>query len=352
MANPTAQVPVSSTAFEEEKVYWPANPALTADTTFTGEMMGMRADTGFAEHFDDAAPKIFLGTKEQIVSRFQSDTPATDFKYLIRRPKLFEVPLNTAVTATATIPGSIGLPAYASDSGHVQLSLGALVNGNLAGMVVDISRTQSVGNVGGLLALSTANTTPAVVVAPPQFGALAGLVAVGFAGADSGTVNGTAAPNLLINTGRGGNGTAGVVNGGAGAQLVITCGAGGTSVGGAGGIVMGNPTGGHKGCATINLATGGGVFLNNSAYANPDYVFEKFFTGNVARFAAEPGAREYDGPLSVAQTEAYARANLHLPGMDHGHDLFRRAAFTLEKLEEAWIALFNHEKRLAALEGA
>jgi len=247
VANPTQAVPVDSIPFDEEKVYWPADSTLTSDTTYNGEMMGMKLTTGYANHFDDSTPMLFLGTKEQITSRFQSDTPATDFKYLIRRPKFFEINLNTSVTATAAIPNSIGLPAYAADSGHVQLSTSGLNNNNFVGMVVDIGRSASTGGTGGILTLTGATS---VMIAPPQWGALLGLIVAPIPG--YGTA-GAAAPGQSITTGAGAASTAtsGTAAGGAGSTLTITTGAGGAC------SSTGAAAGGAAGSLTFTLGVGG-----------------------------------------------------------------------------------------------
>ena len=154
MANPTAQVPTESTPFSEEKVYWPLNTGNTSDVIYNGEMMGMSMNSGYANHFDDSVPMMFLGTKEGILKRLQSDTPLTDFKELIRKPKLFSMLLG-GVSTYGNIPISIGMPAYSVDSGHVQLSTSGLTNNNLAGMVADIGRSGSTGGgTGGINSLS------------------------------------------------------------------------------------------------------------------------------------------------------------------------------------------------------
>jgi hypothetical protein len=251
VANPTQQVATESVSFDEEKIYWPANPANTSDVTYAGEMMGMRFDTGYAEHFDDSFPKLFLGTKEAITSRFQTDTPATEFKYLIRRPKLYQMNL---ASGTAAIPTNAGAPAYAADSGHVQMSTSGLVNNNLAGMVVDIGRSGSTGSGSaiGILSLSTTSTPASVTVAPPTWGALVGLVCQGFLGQDATAAStaGTAAANLLVTGGRGGNTTGtGVSAGGNGASITLTSGNGGNAAAGTG-------NGGAGG--NINLVPGSG----------------------------------------------------------------------------------------------
>jgi len=274
VANPTQQVATESVSFDEEKIYWPANPANTSDVTYACEMVGMRFDTGYAEHFDDSFPKLFLGTKEAITSRFQTDTPATDFKYLIRRPKLYQMNL---ASGTAAIPTNVGAPAYATDSGHVQMNTSGLVNNNLAGMVVDIGRSGSSGSGSaiGILSLSTTSTPASVTVAPPTWGALVGLVCQGFLGQDqtaAATVGGNAA-NLLVNAGRGGNTTgSGASAGGVGGGFTLTGGVGGNvtgstsaNAGAAGAISITGATGGSQTTASATGAGGPGATITITA---------------------------------------------------------------------------------------
>lgn len=109
------------------------------------------------------------------------------------------------------------------------------------------------------------------------------------------------------------------------------------------------PTGGNRGAGTINLA--GDIYKNNTAYTNPDYVFEKAYTGNIVRFANNEGAGAYKGTLTIEQAESYAKKHLRLPGMtDEAAGAFARADRVLEKLEEAYLHIFDLNKRLAILE--
>lgn len=116
------------------------------------------------------------------------------------------------------------------------------------------------------------------------------------------------------------------------------------------GLQVGAPTGGDKGTGTINLA--GDIYKNNTAYTNPDYVLEHWATGRIERFAEKEGAAEYSGLMSLSEVEAFARKNLHLPrfGQQAGHGLFSGGDSLLASLEEAYLYIFQLEKRISQLE--
>lgn len=116
------------------------------------------------------------------------------------------------------------------------------------------------------------------------------------------------------------------------------------------GLQMGSPTGGDKGTGTINVATD--VYKNNTAYTNPDYVLERWATGNVVRFAEKPGAATYNGPMSLDDLRGFMRQNLHLPrfGQNANHGLFSGGDAILASLEEAYIYILQLEERLQKLE--
>jgi hypothetical protein len=119
----------------------------------------------------------------------------------------------------------------------------------------------------------------------------------------------------------------------------------------AGSETIGAPTGGSKGAGTLNVASG--IYLNGSAYTNPDYVFEKAFTGSISKYADKKGAQDYSGLLALADVEGNARRDLHLAGFgqDAKNDLFSGGESLLARTEEAYLYLFDHEHRLVALEG-
>jgi hypothetical protein len=111
-----------------------------------------------------------------------------------------------------------------------------------------------------------------------------------------------------------------------------------------GGVTVGAPTGGNKGNGTINVATN--IFRNGGAYTNPDYVFEIAYVGR----ARSPVARGYSCVPTLAEVEAYAREHYSLPGRDDTEGLFDRSQWVEEKIEEMYLSLFDHDRRLRALE--
>lgn len=283
MANPTAQVPLDVTFFDRDQRYWPVDPTKTSDTFYTNELMGMRWDTGYAFHFDDSTPMVFLGQKTGDTHRLQSDTPAADFKELIGDPRYIDIPVTSG---TPTLPGSFGSPAYATDSGHVQLTTSGLTNSNLVGMVVDIGRFATTGPSSGQTGLIASGTPLAVRVAPVRPGALIGLIvapiqAAGTAGAASagmiiaggsgapsaaltGTVAGGAGSGQTITLGGGGAASStGAAAGGAGGAFAYTAGSGGTSAG--------TSAGGAGGGWTMTLGAGGNASLTGTGGAGGAY---------------------------------------------------------------------------------
>lgn len=118
----------------------------------------------------------------------------------------------------------------------------------------------------------------------------------------------------------------------------------------AAGIQVGAPTGGDKGAGTANFA--GDIYKNNTAYTNPDYALEHYFTGEIVEFADNEGAEDYSGIVPLDKLEAKLRSELRLPGItDDPMGAFARSEILLEKLEEAYCYIIELHKRVAALEG-
>ncbi len=116
-------------------------------------------------------------------------------------------------------------------------------------------------------------------------------------------------------------------------------------------LQLGIPTGGDKGTGTLNTA--GDIFKNNSAYTNPDYAFEHYFTGNVVKFAGNEGAKEYTGLMPLNDLKKHVMENLRLPGItNEGAGIFKRSDFVLEKIEEIILYLFEQDERTKLLEAA
>lgn len=122
------------------------------------------------------------------------------------------------------------------------------------------------------------------------------------------------------------------------------------------GMYVGAATGGDKGVGTINVASG--VYLNGTAYTNPDFGLEHWATGHVVQFASNPGAKNYHGLMPLSDVETFSRQNLYLPQLDvfHAHnqstDIFQRADVNLLLHEETFIHLFEHEHRITYLEAS
>jgi hypothetical protein len=118
-----------------------------------------------------------------------------------------------------------------------------------------------------------------------------------------------------------------------------------------GGLQVGSPTGGDLGPGKINVS--GGIYLNNTAYTNPDYVFEKHFTGKIEKFADRPRANTYRGLIGIADLEKHVAEHLRLPGISDGPtDIFERGDIALEKLEEQALYIFELNARIGRLERA
>jgi hypothetical protein len=138
------------------------------------------------------------------------------------------------------------------------------------------------------------------------------------------------------------------------AQLYFT-----TVVGGAFGVraiiyngfQVGSPTGGDKGAGTINTA--GDIYKNNTAYTNPDYVFEHEYTGQISKFANCEGAQGYRGRLSLSDLRDYTREHLRLPGIsDQPMGMFERGDKALEKIEELTLYVLELHDEITKLKRA
>jgi hypothetical protein len=107
-----------------------------------------------------------------------------------------------------------------------------------------------------------------------------------------------------------------------------------------------------KGMGTINLWND--IYHRDTAYTFPDYVFEHYATGGIDRFRTSPGAADYEGLQPLAVIEAYVREHWRFPHLDRLDDpgLFSGGDAILATLEEGYCYLFDHERRLCALEAA
>lgn len=105
------------------------------------------------------------------------------------------------------------------------------------------------------------------------------------------------------------------------------------------------------GAGTINAVA---IYQNGSAYTNPDYVLERYYTGKIAKFSSNPGAKDYKGMLSTEDLGNYMRKNLRLPGVPHDHpaDAFERMDFLLAQAEELSLRVVELNAKIKRLERA
>lgn len=103
------------------------------------------------------------------------------------------------------------------------------------------------------------------------------------------------------------------------------------------------------GAGTLNVLVN--VYKNGSAYTNPDYVFEHFFTSHIEKFRANPGAEKYDGLWTLEKLEEYVAEKWRLPGItDAPAGIFDMADIALEKIEQLFLYSFAAHKRIKVLE--
>jgi hypothetical protein len=130
-------------------------------------------------------------------------------------------------------------------------------------------------------------------------------------------------------------------------------------VGATGGLVLGAATSGDKGLGTINVATN--IYKNNTAYTNPDYVFEHYFNkGKIVKFANKEGAKDYKGLKPLREVRNFVEKTHALPRIQEARDraakqnkstgLFDGGDALLASVEEAYLYLFKHDARIAQLE--
>jgi hypothetical protein len=128
----------------------------------------------------------------------------------------------------------------------------------------------------------------------------------------------------------------------------LAAGANGTRMVLGNGLLLGSPTGGDKGSGTLNVATE--VYKNNSAYANPDYVFEHYYTGQIEKFKDNEGAKEYTGLPSLEEVAAHVKENYKLPGFtNEPAGMFKRSDLVLEKIEQLFLYVFEIKAELETL---
>ena len=258
--------------------------------------------------------------------------------------------------------------------------------GSAAGGFVDIYRSSGGGASGSVLngnvvCIRVANDGDVYYTGTgtmPTFGASFDDVGLLRIGPSAGAAN----SGVLFNSATNGNGnigevavvTAGVASPffaiaslkqGSAVNIPIVFFAGATGGGGAANGQMGvgdgvwvgdESTQSYIGQGTINVATG--VYLNGTAYTNPDFVFEKAFRGKVEHFKNRKGADGYKKIRTLDEIKTYAEEHLHLPQLNDiglrnaetGDDIFDRADGALLLIEELFLHLFELNDRLAKVE--
>jgi hypothetical protein len=124
----------------------------------------------------------------------------------------------------------------------------------------------------------------------------------------------------------------------------------------AGGLTMGAPTGGQKGTGTINVATN--IYKNNTAYTNPDYVFEDEFIGRGQGQSRRPNQDrednegwEYKPRLPLPALKAHIAQTHRMPNIRPGPmGIFDRADVLLEIVEENTLYTIENFEKIEALE--
>ena len=115
------------------------------------------------------------------------------------------------------------------------------------------------------------------------------------------------------------------------------------------GLQIGAPTGGDKGAGTINAAAD--IYKNNTAYTNPDYVFEHWATGRIVQYMDRPGALDYQGLMPLKDLKRYIHGHYRFPHItDAPAGIFDRADAALVAVEQAHLYLFEHAERMERFE--
>lgn len=116
---------------------------------------------------------------------------------------------------------------------------------------------------------------------------------------------------------------------------------------GDGGVVIGRDCTTSRGAGTMNLARD--IYRDGTAFTNPDYVFERFYTGHVQRFAGNAGASTYPGLLPLAELEKVTQTTLELPRIGQAQGVLERQDAVLASLEEAYLYIFELNRQLQEL---
>jgi hypothetical protein len=112
------------------------------------------------------------------------------------------------------------------------------------------------------------------------------------------------------------------------------------------GTTVGN-VGAWPGAGGLNVASG--VYLNMSAYTNPDYVFDRYYHSEMS------GQKDptYKGLLPLKDVETYITAHHELPRITdtkNNGEVFHRTDRLLEKVEELTLYTIQQQKQIDKLQ--
>lgn len=243
-----------------------------------------------------------------------------------------------ATYTSSQVSPSLWLQGFACSSGHTGTgTVGTAIGGNLSCYMNNASGTITLGYGTTCSVQSYAGTITGAYGGRFQCYGQGGTITTGYGGYfDAQKVTGT------FTTAYGGY----FVCTGAVTNYGIYVASGQVSLQGSG-MVVGAATGGDKGAGTINVSSN--VYKANTAYTNPDYVFEHFYTGKIEIYKSSPGADYWRGLPRLDQVEVFVSKNLHLPTIPRTTSgIFDRADMSLELHESTYLYLFDHERRLSS----
>lgn len=98
----------------------------------------------------------------------------------------------------------------------------------------------------------------------------------------------------------------------------------------------------------VNIA--GDIYKNGTAYTNPDFVFEHYYTGKIEKYAKNEGAKDYKGLRPLDEVESFAKEHYRLPHMPEGSmGMFQRGDKVLELIEELFLHNIELKREIEAL---
>ena len=116
------------------------------------------------------------------------------------------------------------------------------------------------------------------------------------------------------------------------------------------GIQVGAPSGGDKGTGSANFAAD--IYKNNTAFTNPKWALQHYYTGQVDAEGPYAPPAPYAGLQSLEEVEAFMQQEHDLPlmRMVPAGGLFARGDLLLASLEEAYLYLLQLHRRVRSLE--